>query len=639
MKIVVNNRDIVLEQRSDKLIRIYETHRSYDALQYPLMFVNGEDGYHFYLRQMDPKSGLPSSKKLSAQDFYSFRLMVHKGHNNHLLRCRQLLSQYVVDMYAKIESERLRYLRMNQRQLRVESYIHLRDALVNDNLNEVGQVTILPSTFTGGPRYMHEKTQDAMCYVRNFGRPDLFVTFTCNPNWEEIKQELFPGQAAPDRHDVVARVFKLKLQKMMELLTKKEIFGKTKAFLYSVEWQKRGLPHAHILLWLSERIHLNDMDTLISAEIPSSANDFILHEIVKKHMIHGPCGTFNPNSPCMQEGRCGKNFPKKMVKETQTSDDGYPSYRRRSVDDGGNSLFLRRGMDQVEIDNRWIVPYNPVLSKAFNAHINVEFCNSVKSIKYVCKYVNKGCDMCQFSLDNQTHRDEIKNYEMGRYISSNEAMWRIFSFNIHERFPPVQHLSVHLENGQRVLYNENDQDLAERLQNPPRTTLTEFFDLCTKDEFAETLLYCEVPHYYTWTTNKKFKRRVNGERVEGNPGIKMHPTLGRVYTVHPNNRECFYLRLLLQHVRGPKSFKDLRTVDGEICANYQEACIKLRLLQNDDHWVQTLDEAASVMMPKQMRDLFAVMLSSCELSSPLQLWEKFKTHLSEDFLHQVSYFM
>ena len=69
--------------------------------------------------------------------------------------------------------------------------------------NQLGQMVILPSTFTGGPRYMHERTQDAMTYVRHYGRPDLFITFTCNPRWDEIKELLLPGQRSYDRHDVI----------------------------------------------------------------------------------------------------------------------------------------------------------------------------------------------------------------------------------------------------------------------------------------------------------------------------------------------------------------------------------------------------------------------------------------------------
>ena len=123
-----------------------------------------------------------------------------------------------------------------------------------------------------------------------------------------------------------------------------------------------------------------------------------LYEVVTKNMIHGPCGTLNPNSPCMIDGKCSKRYPRALLSNTITGNDGYPSYRRRSVEDGGKLATLQMRKGEIEVDNRWIVPYSPLLSKTFKAHINVEYCNSVKSIKYICKYVNKGTDMAVFTV-------------------------------------------------------------------------------------------------------------------------------------------------------------------------------------------------------------------------------------------------
>lgn len=141
----------------------------------------------------------------------------------------------------------------------------------------------------------------------------------------------------------------------------------------------------------------------------------------------------------MKEKTCSKRYPKPLLDETQTAEDGYPHYRRRSPESGGFTCKI----NEVELDNRWVVPYNPVLLRTFKAHINVEYCNSVKSIKYICKYVNKGSDQATFAIENK--KDEVKIYESGRYISSSEAVWRILGFSIHERFPTVLHLAVHLE--------------------------------------------------------------------------------------------------------------------------------------------------------------------------------------------------
>lgn len=241
-------------------------------------------------------------------NYYAHRIMVRQHQDNYILRYRQLFHQYIVDMYAKVESERLRFLRFTQAKLRSEEYIHLRDAVAgnidgNLNPNDIGNAFILSSSYIGSLRNMQEYIQDAMTYVRHYGRPDLFITFTCNPNWKEIQTLLLPGQQAIHRHDLTARVFKQKLKSLIDFIVKYSIFGITRCLLYTIEWQKRGLPHAHILVWLKDRIRPEEIDQIISAKIPDPLIDQELFDIVTKHMIHGPCGVFNMTSPCMENGK------------------------------------------------------------------------------------------------------------------------------------------------------------------------------------------------------------------------------------------------------------------------------------------------------------------------------------------------
>ena len=161
-----SHRDIILESHDSKLRRISELHRSYDALQYPLLFPYGEDGYSIDIPQRTGNGGQPVKKTVSAASFYTYRIMCRESEDNHLLRFNALLSQYLLDMFAKIQAERLNFIRNNQAALRADSYIHLRDAVSNGDVNpdQVGQKVILPSTFNGGPQYMHERTQDALTF-------------------------------------------------------------------------------------------------------------------------------------------------------------------------------------------------------------------------------------------------------------------------------------------------------------------------------------------------------------------------------------------------------------------------------------------------------------------------------------------
>lgn len=110
----------------------------------------------------------------------------------------------------------------------------------------IGRRVVLPANFIGGPRNMGRKYIDAMELVQKFGKPDIFLTLTSNPNWPEIKQRMMGNEETQNRADLIVRVFHAKLEQF-----KNEIFGKVVAHTYVVEFQKRGLPHAHFLLILA----------------------------------------------------------------------------------------------------------------------------------------------------------------------------------------------------------------------------------------------------------------------------------------------------------------------------------------------------------------------------------------------------
>ena len=210
--------------------------------------------------------------------------------------------------------------------------------------------------------------------------------------------------------------------------------------------------------------------------------------------------------------------------------------------------------------------------------------------------------------------------------------WKILEFPIHKRDPPVQQLAVHLENGQRVYFTE-DTARDQASGDPPKTTLTEFFTLCQVDNFAKTLLYVDVPKYYTWH-NKSWSRRKQGTNVAGFPGVKEVHVLGRVYTINPHQGECFYLQLLLHHVRGPQSFTKLKTVEGNLCSSFREACFRLGLLEDNNQYHLAMQEASVSNSAASLCSLFVVILTWCEPSNPLDIYEQHKESMAEDFLHQ-----
>ncbi|XP_022164812.1 uncharacterized protein LOC111030594 [Myzus persicae] len=161
------------------------------------------------------------------------------------------------------------------------------------------------------------------------------------------------------------------------------------AYVYTIEFQKRGLPHAHILIILDENSKLltaEDVDSVVCAYWPDPASERRQLDSVKSHMIHGSCGPLDRNSPYMVDNSCTKKYPKEYNEETvYISEGGYPTYRRPN-----NGLVVNVRGHPVE--NEFVVPYNPYLLVKYDAHINVEVCSTVKSLMYLYKYVYKGHD-------------------------------------------------------------------------------------------------------------------------------------------------------------------------------------------------------------------------------------------------------
>ena len=157
-----------------------------------------------------------------------------------------------------------------------------------------------------------------MACCRVMGKPTLFVTMTTNPKWAEIQENLLPRQTAINRPDIVSRVFALKLKQLLHDLDVGKFFGAIDAMVHVVEYQKRGLFHAHILLILKADDKprcADDYDAIVCAEIPDKDADPQLYEIVKACMIHGPCGALNPQAPCTEDKKCNKHFPMEFQEE------------------------------------------------------------------------------------------------------------------------------------------------------------------------------------------------------------------------------------------------------------------------------------------------------------------------------------
>lgn len=151
-----------------------------------------------------------------------------EGHS--LIGGGRLFLQFVIDAWACVEHTRLTWVLLNQTILRSGLYINVVDSINKGDTDatKIGKWIVLPSSFTGSQRDMQQNYQDCIDICRTCGSPDLFITFTCNPKWPEIKEycDKIPHTSAEDRPDVLARVFKIKLDLLLEDLTDKHVLGK-----------------------------------------------------------------------------------------------------------------------------------------------------------------------------------------------------------------------------------------------------------------------------------------------------------------------------------------------------------------------------------------------------------------------------
>jgi hypothetical protein len=196
----------------------------------------------------------------------------------------------------------------------------------------------------------------------------------------------------------------------------------------------------------------------------------------------------------------------------------------------------------------------------------------------------------------------------------------------------VVRLTVHDENQQQVFFGVNEQ-LLHVLRRASVTMLTTFFALCDWDDsdgvFAQTLLYHELQVYFVWKKNAHglmhwARRQRGGETV-----------IGRMISVSSQDSSRYHLRMLLCYRKGPKSFCDLRLVNGVECDTFKAAALALGLLENDTENNtendRCLREASLFHMPRQLRQLFSIILVYCDPADVLTLWESHDVALSKDY--------
>ncbi|XP_071905155.1 uncharacterized protein [Coffea arabica] len=306
--------EICTTTRNRKIVK--QHYGCYDTLQYPLIFPSGETGWHpgilrktktqilrdphqtcerehlisinqctdieevLTAEQIAARKKKKQRPTVSCREYYAYKFQMRDADQSNLLHIGRLLQQYSVDTYVKLETSRLEFHGNKQNKLTTEAYQGLLDVIAKGHTNgsNVGKHIILPASFIGGPRDMRRRYMDAMTLVQRYGKPDIFLTMTCNPSWPEIKNHLLETDESQNRPDLITRVFRAKIEQLKEDLFKKHLFGHVAAYTYVIEFQKRGLPHAHFLIILKQQSKMfspEEYDKIVSAELLIGTNHHI----------------------------------------------------------------------------------------------------------------------------------------------------------------------------------------------------------------------------------------------------------------------------------------------------------------------------------------------------------------------------
>ncbi|CAN0904884.1 ATP-dependent DNA helicase PIF1 [Linum grandiflorum] len=549
-----DDRDIIVHNKETGLKRITSLNPLFDSLHFSLLFPHGNDGFHNRIRY-NPSYRDPTKKRkyVTQREYYCYRLQYRAAEGKTLIRSGKALQHFCIDAFTTIEQNRLTYLRLNQKKLWSDLYSGLTDALSRGDLDS-----------------------NALGRIIN---PSSFTA-----QWPEIvnafKDDV--GLHGEDKPMVIARVFRMRLDLLKKDLQQTRYFEKS-----------------------------------IATELPDPTLDPIGYNAVTKFMLHGPCGQSRLASPCMQDGRCSKFFPKPYASETTFNDHGHVTYRRRAT----NISAFKSG---VILDNSYVVPYNRDLVVKYQAHINVEICHKGQLIKYLFKYITKGPDRSSLVAET-TPIDEIAQYLDCRSISSYEAVWRLYKFHIHDRTPSVSRLSIHLPGKQPVTF-DGRQSVASIVNRPDiqKTMLTEWFELNRTCPSARRYTYSDITHGYVW----------DKQCSQWNPR-KQGFVISRIYSIPPRAGETFYLRILLTKIPGALSFEHLRTVNGILYPDYQKACQALGLLATDDEWNDVMAEVSHWGMPPLIRSTFVSLLMFCSVASPVTLFEQWWPSMADDFRRRV----
>uniref|UniRef100_A0A183C4Z0 ATP-dependent DNA helicase n=1 Tax=Globodera pallida TaxID=36090 RepID=A0A183C4Z0_GLOPA len=477
---------------------------------------------------------------------------------------------------------------------------------------QLGRIFLAPRTLRGSRAYYQLHFADAMAICRQLGAPHLLITFTMNSAAKEFDTMLWDGQRWYNRPDIADRLFIDKSKEFLKDIVQRQVMGPVKAWFYSVEHQERGLPHIHLCLILDfarMEMSMEDyIDDYISAEIPDLPSDgdnshaAKLQRLFRRFILDNMYHTCSSRY-CLVDGKCTKHFPRPFAEQTVIDDRIVGvQYRRRppAQSEAERQLNPERYACAVSgKDNRFVVPHNRFLALKYRSHINVEWIQGDACIKYVLKYVMKGCQLAFVQIVNDTaattagnvivNYDEFRQIRMARYQTPNEALLSIWGNKIVRKSHQVEHQRFHLPGQNRLVVlvgREEERAEEERARiaagQDQHSALTSYFALnaALEPDVAHRYTFMSICHDY-W-----YDRRANQWKKRAQQR-KNH--LAMLEAASAGNFEHQALRMLLLHVHGPTGWHDLYA--GQ--TTFVDAAKAMGLLEDSTLWVDTILEALS----------------------------------------------
>lgn len=640
---------------------ISEKDSLYESLQYPLLFPRGQGGYFEKRTEViDGARRVTSEVVSTTNNPLTLHAYVRRAlYQAEALRlCGRLADEWVLDNYSRWQSAQFQYLKHQlyrpggaaaarvggRGRGRVSVTRSLANATVQsargrvtgaDEFQSVGRLLTMPASVPGSKGYQNRLLDDGMCVVDRLGKPTLFITMTCNSNWPEITSQLLPGQASAEASAITNRVFKMKLSNLIAKLRSGHYFGGRKAvFITSVvEFQKRGLPHAHIAFRFEgeQPTSSEAIDAIVSAELPvltpdSTDEDKALHVIVSSCMIHS-----------CREGRC---FPQGSSIESRSCKYGYPFQHNdiTHADERGYVQYRRRGSENANV-----VSFNRDMLLEFGTHINVQIAHTVNILSYLFKYFVKGVDMVRMAVptlevNGQQRHDEFEEFERARYLSASEASWRFLGYDVNKLEPAVTVYGVHAEGEDALLIGDGES--LEEQADTQVSWLLRYFQRPLEDRFND-VRYLEYYETYNVKQNitgnppqeTRFRDVVASRPYHVWPRVGVH--VCRMYKARPSEGRRYFIRKLLQWVPA-RSYDDLCTVDGVVLRtpegplDFQRACYLRGLIAQDGEYADAMREAVRLQhLPFHVRCLYADCIQ--DGANSLSLRDEFLGYMVHDF--------